>query len=126
MFHLGSDLKLIFRERITLPGNVLDVAVVNHGCMIIYALDNMHIPFSTTVMAGMDDKKSIPLIGSLILDSSGHWKKHDILQDAVAGIESEAGSKAFCMKQKDDGGRSLRSLFYGIENLRKRGQEESE
>ncbi len=126
MFHLGSDLKLIFRERITLPGNLLDVAVVNHRCMIIYSLDNIHIPFSTTVMACMDDKKSIPLIGSLILDSSGHWKKHDILQDAVAGIESEVGSKAFCIKQKDNGGRTLSSLFYGIENLRKRGQEESE
>lgn len=125
MFHLGSDVKLVFREYITLLGNVLDVAVVDNGCMIIYSIDNFHIPFTTTVMAGMDDQTAKPLIGSLTLDSSGCWKKRDILQDVVAGIESKARKSAVCMKQGNGGG-SLSSLLYGIETLRKRGQEEPE
>lgn len=126
MFHLGSDLKLVFRQYISLLGNVLDVTTVNKGCMIIYSLDNIHIPLSTTVMAGVDDKISKPLLGSLTLDTSGHWKQCDILQDAVLGIEPQASSRAVCKKKAIDGVESLSSLFYGIENLRKRGHEEPE
>lgn len=126
MFHLGSDLKLVFRQYISLRGNVLDVTTVSKGHMIIYSLDNLHIPLSTTVMAGIGDKTPKPFLGSLALDASGHWKQYDILQDAVSGIESQARSKAFRLKAAIDGVESLSSLFYGIETLRKRGHEEPE
>lgn len=125
MFHLGSDLKLIFREYITLVGNVLDVAVMDDRCTIIYSLDTFHVPFSTTKIACIDDQTAKSAIGCLTLDSSGIWKQRGIMQNVMASIESEARKNEGCMKQGNDGG-SLSSLFYGIENLRKRGQDEPE
>ena len=126
MFHLGSDLKLGFREYVTLLGNVLDVAIWNDPCMIIYSLDNFHLPFSTTVPTVTDDHPSRHPIGSLTLDNFGHWKQRPILQDALAATESEMRSTAGLLEQGTSGGVSLGSLFYGIENLRKRGQDEPE
>lgn len=125
MFHLGSDLKLKFREYITFLGNVLDVAVVDNKCMIIYSLDNFHVPFSTTITAGIHDQKAKSTVGSLTLDSSGCWKQRDIMQDATASIEFKARKNAGYMKQGNDGG-SLSTLLYSIEHLRKRGQDEPE
>lgn len=122
MFHLGSDLNLVFREYITFLGNILDVAVVENKRMIIYSLDNFHVPFSTAVIADKDQQTTMATIGSLTLDRSGRWRQRDIMRNIVARIGSDATKDAGYMKQ----GQSLSSLLYGVENLRKRGQEEPE
>lgn len=126
MFHLGSDLKLVFREYVVLHGNVLDVAIESDQRMIIYSLDNFHVRFSTRLIAGIDGNAAKPSIGCLKVDSLGHWKQYDILQDAVTVIESKARSKKLSSEQGSCREDSLSSLFYGIENLRKRGQDEPE
>lgn len=126
MFHLGFDLRLGFREYITCLGNVLDVAVLDNRCSIIYSLDNFHIPFSITQIADADEQTARSPLGSLTLDSSGRWKQCDIMQNVIAGLKNnEAKKDADDINQGNDRG-SLSALLYGIENLRKRGQDEPE
>lgn len=125
MFHLGSDFKLVFREYITFLGNVLDVAVLDNKCSIIYSLDNFHVPFSTTTIAGTDQQTARAPLGSLALDSSGHWKPYDIMPNIMTGLENKARKDAENINQGNDRG-SLSAFLYGIENLRKRGQDEPE
>ena len=125
MFHLGSDLKLNFRNYITLLGNILDVAIVDNSCTIIYSLDCFHEPFSTTTITDLDDQRAKAMIGSLTLDSFGCWKQRDIMQDVMGNIEFKARKNAGHIKQGNDRG-SLSSLLYSLENLRKRGYDEHE
>ena len=126
MFHLGFDHKLDFREYITCLGNVLDVAVLDNRCSIIYSLDNFHVPFSTTQIADADEQTARSPLGSLTLDSSGYWKQCDIMQNVIAGLENKAARKdAYDINEGNDRG-SLSTYLYGIENLRKRGQDEPE
>lgn len=124
MFHLDSDLKLTFREYIAFLGNVLDAAVVDNRCQIIYSLDNFHVPFSTTMIADADDQTRSP-IGSLTLESTGYWKQCDIMQDVMASIETKGRKDAEYINQGNDR-RSLSAFLYSIENLRKRGEDEPE
>lgn len=125
MFHLGSDRKMVFREYITFLGNVLDVVVLDNRCSVIYSIDNFHVPFSTTMIADTDNQAARSPIGSLSLDSSGRWKQCDIMQNVMAGLEKKAKKGAEDLNQGNDRG-SLSAFLYGIENLRKRGQDEPE
>lgn len=125
MFSIDSEVEIRFRKHIPLPGNVIDVTPLVNKSMIIYSLDNYHTPFSTTVIESSEEQLSRPMIGCLCFDQSGHWEEVGSLKDSISCMQRIAKSqepRGYGLEK----GKPLRDLLYGIENLRKRANEEQD
>ena len=94
--------------------------------IIIYSLDNYHIPFSTTIIESSEEQLSRPMIGCLSFEDTGRWEEVDFMQDSIACMQRIAESQESVGCSGLEKGKSLRDLLYGIENLRKRVNEEQD
>ena len=105
---------------------MVDVTTVNEISTIIFSLDNCHTAFSTTALASEAEQISRPMLGYLSFNSSGHWEGIGDLEKSIACIEQNAKTQEPVKNSGQENERLLRELLYGIENLRKRGQEDDE
>lgn len=91
--------------------------------MIIYSIDHYHMPFSTTVFPSLEKQSSQPLLGAIILDTFDHWIQKIILEKTLANLTQSAETGWSYPGNFVEPGKSLSEFLYGIETLRKRGQE---
>ena len=105
-----------------LQGNVLDVVVLQEEHSIIYSIDNLHEPLTKDIV---QHSRNNPAIGCFEYNS-----RLDVWQPSIKWQKNAQSINQFALRQVDvgeeaKGGRGpLNELFYGMENLRKRGQEE--
>ena len=108
-------------------GNVIDVSVLEaekSQTSIIYSMDNVHDPSSMTIMATEDTPGERPYLGTLSRELlSGYWHVNKDLEVAINRINRIATSEKPGKEAASDGS-TLSELLYGIEHLRKRGQDE--
>lgn len=116
-----------FGGSISVGGNVIDVAILEitrSQASILYSMDNLHEPNSTTVMAVGDASRERPYVSTLSRDpSSYYWHVNDVLESVVNRINRMARSEESGGGVDSDGS-ALCELLYGTEHLRKRGQDE--
>ena len=105
---------------------MVDVTTLNGKSTVIFSLDNCHTAFSTTALASEAEKFSRPMLGYLSFNPSGHWEGTGDLEKPIACIEQSAKTQEPAKGSEQKNERQLRELLYGIENLRKRGQEDDE
>lgn len=105
---------------------MVDVTTLNEKATIIFSLDNCHTAFSTTALACEAEQISRPMLGYLSFNSSGHWERIGDLENPIACIEQSAKTQEPVKDSGRENERLFRDLLYGIENLRKRGQEDDE
>lgn len=115
-----------YRGCCPVSGNVVDVTTLNEKSTIIFSLDNCHTAFSITALASEAEQFSRPMLGYLSFNSSGHWEGIGDLENPIACIEQSAKTQEPVKDSGQENERLLRELLYGIENLRKRGQEDDE
>jgi hypothetical protein len=132
-FEWSSTQELVYHETIELPGNALDVVVLQGPPTILVSTDNVHIPGSVKYMR--PDSASPRLGDSLVSfkladkdDPNGPNKMGSNLWWAPCGpIAPEAQSLAFgsfipeAVRQPNDKATYsvLGEFLYGLENLRK-------
>lgn len=126
MFSLDSDGNIKFRSTVSLPGNLLDVAVLYKQNAIIYSLDNYHISSSTVELASEEARLSRPFVGCMVFDDTGNLRQGDVLENAIANINRNAKAQQLCGEEGPGKGQPLSELLYSIENLRKRGHSDLE
>ena len=103
-------------------GNVLDATILAGQNTIIYTMDNVHLPLSTKTPRNPEKRSSLPWIGYIDL---GKWQSKESVLDGTVGTINECMSGQDANNDLQDGSlAALQELLYGIDNLRKRGQEE--
>lgn len=126
-FNFGVDGVLTQCQPIQVSGNVLSVTCLRDS-LVIVSVDSFHEPGSTTALrstqaspqtllqafkltSGPEGLSSDPALGSAIGSINGHGTFEVVTSDED---ESSKGKKA----------KALSDSLYGVENLRKRRQEE--
>ncbi|KAJ4372149.1 tRNA (guanine-N(7)-)-methyltransferase non-catalytic subunit trm82 [Neocucurbitaria cava] len=118
---------------IALDGNALDVALVQSGlgsCMAVVSIDNVHKPGSTT--EGRADK-NLSRLQCFSSQRAGHWQQDASMPELLGGFESRSagevdGRKSGAQAEEgmrpgsadDKAVRATQTLYYHVENLRKR------
>lgn len=126
IFALDIDAKVQYRGYCPLSGNLVDVTTLDEKSTIIYSLDNCHTAYSTTALASKQEQIRRSVLGYLSFDPSGQWEGIGDLENAIACMEQSAKTQEPVINPGSGNERPLRELLYGIENLRKRGQEDYE
>ena len=121
IFQINGD-GLIFREYLTVEGNVLDVAILSGQKSIVYSMDNILKPFSTSVVQKSGSRSTIGVYTyshpmERWVPSSSVIRE---LNRAVDAINNWASAGDSSQDEKN----ALSERLYDIEHLRKRGQEE--
>lgn len=124
IFALDIEAKLQYRGCWPVCGNVVDVTTLDEKSTILYSLDNCHTAFSTTALESEADQFLRPMLGYLSFSPSGHWEGVGDMGNPIACMEQSAKAQEPMVNSGVENERSLRELLYGIENLRKRGQED--
>ena len=121
MFFFNSKDELEFREAYPTEGNVLDLTILHDRGSIIYSMDNIHKPFSTTEeeYEGADPR---PLVSAIhFLRGSQRWEEDINLPDELLETMERCAKRRPLVPQKNVAkGKSLKELLYGLEGLRKR------
>lgn len=121
LFTFDESDQIVFREAYSTDRNVLDVVVLQDQKSIVYSMDNIHPPFSTT-----DDKRdatSTCLVKAIhFLQGPQRWEDDLALGvDLLPALEMYAKSRPMVPQKNVAKGKSLKELLYGLETLRKRG-----
>lgn len=124
IFALDVEAKLQYRGCCPVSGNVVDVTTLDERSTIIYSLDNCHTAFSTTALESEPEQLSRPMLGYLSFNPSGHWEGIGDMENPIACMEKSAKAQQPVLNPGSENERSLLELLYGIENLRKKGQED--
>lgn len=124
MFSLGTDEMLSFQRYIAVEGNVIDVVFIEHGKFILYSMDTVHAPSSTTTIDinhGQNARPPVGLLKSINLD----WEKDSgSYKHLIESMQTCLGTLSDLQPKGTAKGRSLRDLLYNLESLRKRGSDE--
>ena len=126
IFRLDPDATLTFENVVPLDGNVLDVIFIRKASLIIYSMDILYKPFSTTVMANDDDLVVRPAIGVLQyrFDKASYERLFMPGADLCSTMQRAIKNRPFVQEKSNAKGRSIGDLLYGLESLRKRASEE--
>ena len=109
--------ELQFHQSLKLKGNVLDIATLHEQNSILYTMDNMHYPMSTMII---QEDSSRPSLGTYVYDSTSNtWNDEGLLNPTITSINEWAKSMDCSIDPQ-----RLSDSLYGMEKLRKRGQEE--
>ena len=135
-FQLGPTEVLTYLGVHAAPGNIIDAAVLPDTATVLYSMDTIHSPFSTTMAPGNteageqgrsrshnNNENLRPSISALHYDSkSASWREYSESLPALLlqNVESCARSRPFVTQTTTAKGKSLRELLYGLESLRKR------
>jgi hypothetical protein len=126
LYRLRPNGTMTFEGSISLEGNVLDVVFLKERHSIIYSMDTIHKPMSTTVVACDQDQTVRPVIGVLRFNSdiSSYEKILKPTGSFVAAMYDVINDQTSGSQEAKVEGKSIRDLLYGLESLRKRGTEE--
>ena len=121
-YRITSSNVLEFHQYLLVEGNVLDVAILHGQRSFLVSMDNLHVPLSTTLIENGGNRPTLAAY-SYVANSSQWTRGHDFkyLLGAINGWVAAQDLHSAKMDSKDA---LLSNLLYGIENLRKRGQEE--
>lgn len=116
-----------FIGTVPLEGNVIDFAILQEQGTVVYSMDTIHEPFSTTAVASDLKQQTRPSIGatssgSMFAPPEKNVGSHGKL---IASMEQCVKDQPFVMQEAPGKGRSMRELLYGLESLRKRGGEDN-
>ena len=124
MFTLDCDFRMHFICSVPVEGNVIDFIILQNQGTILYSMDTVHRPFSTTAVTSERDQQTRPSVGTISF-SSIHGSHEDTRRFAklISSMENRAKDQPFVSQEAPGKGRSLREMLYGLESLRKRGEE---
>ena len=110
-----------------LEGNVIDVAVIQDQRAVVYSVDTVHEPFSTTMVTNDQAQKERSTIGLMKITQNANvemcMQQHQHPQ-LITAMEQCIQRQSFIYENSMAKGKSMRDLLYGLESLRKRGGEE--
>ena len=110
---------------ISTEANVVAVTVSRDQYHIAYAMDTEHKCFSQSAIADQTSQAERSRVGFLSFSkATRRWEKDTDLQNAIAGIALNLPCTSDQIPGEKPSNRNSTSLLYGLENLRKRGQEE--
>lgn len=124
MFLVDSDAKISFKASVPLESNVIDVVFIPQSESVLYSMDAVHQPFSTTAMASAEEQESRPSVGAVQATKLGWERKSEGTMGLVAVLERQLKNQANYMQNGKMKGGSVRELLYNLENLRKRISED--
>ena len=102
---------------------MLDVVVLQNRNGVVYSMDCVHEPFSTTILVPEAGRTVQPCIDALQYENQNlrPIQSAQLHGNLIPVMEACAKSQALVEQKNAAKGKSLRELFYGLENLRKRG-----
>ncbi|KAI4091099.1 MAG: hypothetical protein LQ344_004327 [Seirophora lacunosa] len=128
LFSIADNGAMQQEAAIATEGNVISITVSKNRDHIAYAIDTEHKQFSQSQLVDMDRPTLSASIGILSYAAmTGHWGHNVELQQAIRLATRNLSSRASHVDQAFGGkmrSRDSASLLYGLENLRKRGQDE--
>ncbi|KAI4117813.1 MAG: hypothetical protein LQ345_002035 [Seirophora villosa] len=128
LFSIADNGAMQQEAAIATEGNVISITVSKNRDHIAYAIDTEHKQFSQSQLVDMDRPTPSASIGILSYSAmTGHWEHNVDLEQAIRLATPNLSSRASHVDQAFGGKMSSRdsaSLLYGLENLRKRGQDE--
>jgi tRNA (guanine-N(7)-)-methyltransferase subunit TRM82 len=117
IFVFGKDDQLSYEQTLQLEGNLLDVIIVQEESAIVCSIDTLHAPHSTSNAV----QTQRPVLAFHSLASTEGAKELKLSKEAVENINAWAGSQPGSTDQNVAG---WSDILYGVEHLRKRGNEE--
>ncbi|KAL8963350.1 MAG: hypothetical protein Q9193_000372 [Seirophora villosa] len=128
LFSIADNGAMQQEAAIATEGNLISMTVSKSRDHIAYAIDTEHKQFSQSQLVDMDRPRPSASIGILSYSAmTGHWEHNVDLQQAILLASRNLSSRASHVDQAFGGkmrSRDSASLLYGLENLRKRGQDE--
>lgn len=124
MFSLDQNAMIHFESCISLDGNVIDVAYVESGNFLLYSMDAVYVPFSTTAVESIQGQKTRPSVGSLRSTDLGWEKDSGHHQDLLGSMEGYLASIPDDPQSSMPKGKSMREMLYSLEVLRKKDSED--
>jgi hypothetical protein len=123
MFLVDSDAKISFEASIHLEGNVIDVVFIPQSKSIVYSVDAVHQPFSTTTKASAEEQDSRPSVGVVQATKLGWERKAEGTGGLIAVMQKQLETQRNNLQDGTMEERSIRELLYNIASLRKRNSE---
>lgn len=125
MFLINSDAELEFQASVSLQNNVIDMVFVQQIDSVVYSMDTVHQPFSTTIGSSNYEQGLRRSVGAMQVTDLG-WEINTeatkilvgSMEDALAMRSTSSEETSSSMERK-----SLKELLYSLENLRKRGSD---
>ena len=119
---MDEDQQLSYQDTLMLEGNVLDVAVCHERNSLLYCVDNVHQPWTTKTLK---PERGRVFVGAYQYDvQRGEWEKSPEYR-GLASINQIAATEQLGL-DLDQEPSNLSDLFYGIEHLRKRHNEDGD
>lgn len=120
LFTFDESNGIVFREAYPTEGNVIDIVVLQDRRSVIYSMDNIYEPASTTNIRR--DSTSIPLVEAIhFLQEPQRWEEDlNLDMDLLPALEKQARCRPMLSQKDVAKGKSLTELLYSLENLRKR------
>lgn len=110
---------------ISTEGNVIGITVSRNQHNIAYAIDTEHKQFSQSQLVDMDRRMPNASIGIVSYSPmTGNWEHNVDLQQAIHLATRDLPSHVYQTMGAKLKGHDSAGLLYGLENLRKRGQDE--
>lgn len=125
-FSVDSNATLSHTSSCALESNVIDVVYMPQSESLIYSMDAVHQPFSTTVVASAAQQKSRPSVGAMHATELGLEKDCESIRSLVAMMQSCLDNQPCVSEDGESKGTSMRELIYSLENLRKRVSEDDD
>ena len=123
MFLMNSNAELTFQASISLEYNVIDMVFVPQIDSVVYSMDTVHQPFSTTVGSSNDEQGLRRSVGALQATDVGWEINTGTTKFLVESMKNAVTSQPTSSEETTVERRSLKELLYNLENLRKRGSE---
>jgi len=124
MFLVDSDAKVSFKASVSLEGNVIDVVFIPPSESVVYSMDAVHKPFSTTIVACAEEQESRPSVGAVQATKLGWERDTEATRGLVVVMQECLGNQPDILEDGKMKGGSMRELLYNLEGLRKRGSED--
>ena len=122
IYSITSSHVLEFRQYLLVEGNVLDVAILHGQRTFLVSMDNVHLPLSTTTVENGGCRPALAAY-SYVAESS-RWVRGCDFEHTMRAVNRLVASQDLRFVKSDSKDSLLSGLLYGIENLRKRSQEE--
>ncbi|KAL8651293.1 MAG: hypothetical protein Q9210_003338 [Variospora velana] len=125
LFNIADNGAMQQEAAISTEGNVIGITVSRNQDHIAYAIDTEHKQFSQSQLVDMDRRMPNTSIGIMSYSAmTGNWEHNLDLQQAIHLATRDLSSHVYQTTGAKLKGRDSAGLMYGLENLRKRGQDE--
>ncbi|KAG8527047.1 uncharacterized protein KY384_008476 [Bacidia gigantensis] len=107
-------------------GNVISTVALPNSEGLLFSIDSLHIPFSTTIVSDRSDQNLQAYTGIVwsSLSSSPPQKALNTAQKLRLSLDACASEHDLVEQKNVAKGKSLQELLYGLEGLRKRGSDD--